>query len=117
LAARAQLVDPRRRIGAYGAREHVALPDLGGQGERLKRHEHLAQPVHACAARRSTVDPLPLGQEACERTLLCRLDLLAERGERGSTQPSQHLRVAPLALAAAGPELAANELAGALQLT
>ena len=62
------------------------------------------------------VDALPGGQEARQRTLVGRLDLLAQHRERRAAQPAQHLGVAPLALGAAGPQLAADELAGALEL-
>ena len=45
------------------------------------------------------VDALPARQEARERALVGRLDLLAQRGQRGAAQPPQHLGVAPLARA------------------
>ena len=61
------------------------------------------------------VDALPARHEARERALVGGLDLLAQRGERGAPQPPQHLGVAPLALRAAGPQLAAHQLAGALE--
>ena len=53
---------------------------------------------------------MPRGQEAAERRLLGRLDLLAERRERRAAEPAEDVRVAPLALGAAGPQLAADEL-------
>jgi len=57
---------------------------------------------------------VPRRQEAAERGLLGRLDLAAQRGERGAAEAAKHLGVAPLALAAARPELAAQEQIGAL---
>ena len=60
--------------------------------------------------------PCQLRQEAAERRLLGRLDLAPQRGERRAAQPAQHVGVAPLALDAAGPELAADELLRALEL-
>ena len=68
------------------------------------------------ARRRMAVDALPAGQERGERALVGRLDLLAQRGQRGAAQAAQDLGVAPLALGAAGAQLAADELAGALEL-
>src|SRR5581483_12450034 len=61
------------------------------------------------------IDVLPGRQEASKRALVGRLYLLAQYGQRGPAQPSQHLRVAPLPLGAAGTELAPDKLVGALQ--
>jgi hypothetical protein len=61
------------------------------------------------------VDAVPARREARERALVDRLDLMAQGGQRGAPQPAQHLGVAPLALRAAGTQLAAHKLAGALQ--
>src|SRR5207237_8308929 len=55
-------------------------------------------------------------QEAPEGCLLGRLDLPTQCGQGGASQPPTPLRVAPLPLAAAGTELAADELVAALQL-
>ena len=59
---------------------------------------------------------MPPGQEPRERLLLDGLDLAAKRSERRATQTAKHVRVAPLALAAAGTKLAAHELLVALEL-
>ena len=59
LPGRAQLVQPRRRVGARPARQDVALPDVGGQREALERDEHLAQAVDARTGGRMTVHALP----------------------------------------------------------
>ena len=58
---------------------------------------------------------MPGRQEPPERGLLGRLDLLAQRRERGAPQAPQDVGVAPLALDAARAELAADELVGALE--
>ena len=58
---------------------------------------------------------MPAGEEAAERSLLHRLDLAAQRSERGPAQPPQDVRIAPFALAPARPELAADELLLALE--
>ena len=59
---------------------------------------------------------MPRGQEARQRRRLDRLDLAAERRERGAPQAAQHVGVAPLALAAAGAKLPADEQLLALEL-
>ncbi len=115
LAGRAQLVQPAGRVGAGAAREHVLLPHVDRQRHALERHQHVAQPVDPGAGRRVAVHALPARHEARERALVGRLDLLAQRGQRGAPQPPQHLGVAPLALGAAGAQLAAHQVAGALQ--
>ena len=48
--------------------------------------------------------------------MLDRLDLAAQRGQRGAPQAPQHIRIAPLALGPAGPQLAADEQPVALEL-
>ncbi len=63
------------------------------------------------------VDPLPGGQEGSERLLLGRLDLLAQRRQRGAAQAAQHLDVAPLPSGATGAQLTAHDVAVALELT
>ena len=98
LAARAQAVEPGLRVGAGAPRQHVALPDLGGQREALQRHEHLAQAVDPGAGAGVAVHALPRGQEGGEAPLVGRLDLLAQRRQRRAAQAPQHLDVAPLAL-------------------
>ena len=62
------------------------------------------------------IDVLPRGQKARQRALIDRLDLLAQRRQRRAAQAAQHLGVTPLALAAARAQLAADEVAGALEL-
>ena len=115
LARRAQLVEPARRVRARAARQHVLLPHVDGEREPLQRDEHVAQAVDPGAGRRVAVDPLPGGHEARERALVGGLDLLAQGGQRGAPQPPQHLGVAPLALRAARAQLAAHQIAGALE--
>ena len=61
------------------------------------------------------VDPLPGRREARQRRGVDRLDLAAQHGERGAAQAAQHVGVAPLALRAQRPQLAAHELAAALE--
>ena len=75
LAAGAELVHPGLRVAPDPARQHVALPHLGGQRQALERDEHLAQAVHAGAARGRRVHALPRRQESGERPLLRWLDL------------------------------------------
>ena len=71
---------------------------------------------HDCLPQRSPpVDSVPTRDEPSERLLLDGLDLPAQRGERGAPQPAQHIGIAPLALASARPQLAANEQLVALE--
>ena len=116
LAAGAQLVQPRGRVGARAARDHVALPALERQRQSLQRHQHLAQAVDPGARPRAPVDALPGRQEGRQPALLGGLDLLAQGRQRGPAQAPQDLHVAPLALAAAGAQLAAHERSRALEL-
>ena len=117
LAARAQLVHPRRRVRADAARAARRAP-TPRPGARAPAAGRASRAAGRC--RRPTaglaVDALPGGQEAGERALVGGLDLLAQHGERRTAQAPQHLGMAPLAFAAAGPQLAADELAGALEL-
>ena len=115
LTVRAELVEPRRRIGAEAAGQDVALPQLGRQGHTLQRDQHLTQPVRAGARRGVTVHALPGGREARQGRLADRLDLLAQRRQRRAPQATEHVRVAPLALRAQRSQLATHELTGLLQ--
>ncbi len=116
LAAGAEAVHPGLGVRAGAPRQHVALPDLDGQREPLQPHEHLAQPVDAGSGAGVPVDALPGGQEGGQAPLVGGLDLLAQRGERGAPEAAQDLDVAPLALAASWPQLAADEIPSALEL-
>ncbi len=116
LAAGAELVEPGGRVGAEPARQHVPLPDLGGQGDALQRHQRLAQAVRAGAGGAVGVDVLPAGQEAGELGAVGGLDLAAQAGEAGAADAAQGVGVAPLALGPARQQLAADEGALALQL-
>ncbi len=118
LAGRAQLVEPRRRVGAGAAREDVALPHVGRQRQPLQRDEHLAQAIAPGARRGVAVDALPRWRERRQRPLVGGLDLLAQRRERRAAQPAQDVGIAPLALAAAPrPQLAADQVARDLERT
>ena len=98
-----------RAVARDAARQDLGLPERDRKRQALQRHERLAQ-------RRAPVDPVPRGEEAAEGGLLGGLHLAAQRGERRTPQPAQDVRVAPLALGAAGPQLAADELLLALEL-
>ena len=62
------------------------------------------------------VDVLPRGEEAAELGRIDRLGLLAKRRDARPADAAQDVGIAPLPLAAARQQLAANELAGALEL-
>src|SRR5581483_8390523 len=68
------------------------------------------------AERRAPVDPVPRGQEAREHLLLHRLDLASQRRERGATEATEDVGVAPLALGPARTQFAAHEQVIALEL-
>ena len=116
LAAGAELVEPGRRVGAETPRQHVLLPDLRRQRDALQGHQRLAQAVGAGAGGAVGVDVLPARQEAGEAIARGGLDLAPQVGQAGPAHAAQHVGVAPLALAAAGQQLAADEDAGALEL-
>ena len=116
LTGGAELIDPRRRVGADPARQHVALPGVGGQRKPLQRHQRLAQPVDPGAGCGVAIDVLPCRQEPGQRTVVDRLDLLAEHRQRRPAQPPQHLGITPLALGSARPQLASHEHTLALEL-
>src|SRR4051812_16176070 len=59
---------------------------------------------------------MPAREEAAERGLLGGLYLAAQSCKRRAPQPTQHLRVTPLALGSARPKLAADELVPPLEL-
>src|SRR4029077_11094767 len=77
-----------------------------GDGDALQLGHDLDQPTEPAPRR---ADALPRGQEPAEGRRLDGLDLLAQRGEGPLTELTQDLGVAPLALGAVGPELAAQQ--------
>ena len=107
LAACAQRVQPRGRVGARPGCQHVALPCRHGKRQALQRNEHLAQALHASTdrgsiphspgastagspigqrlrARAPAADALPRGHERGQSTLPDRLDLLTQGSKRGT---------------------------------
>ena len=102
LAGGAERVEVGRPVGRDAPRQHLRLPERHGQRQRLEWDERLAQRLPAA-------DPVPRGEEATERSLLGRLDLATKRRERRAPDAAQDIRVAPLALGAPGPQLAADE--------
>src|SRR5260370_653662 len=109
LAGRAELVELLGPVVGHAARQHLRLPERDRQRQRLQRDERLAE---GCP----TVDAVPAREEAAERRLLHGFHLAAQRSKRRPPQPPQDVGIAPLPLAAAGPELAADELLRALEL-
>ena len=98
----AELVERCGLVAGHAPRQDLRLPEADREGEALERDERLAQ-------RGPSVDPVPGRQEAAERGLLGRLDLTAQDGERCAPDAAKDVRIAPLALDAAGPELAPHE--------
>ena len=116
LAAGAELVEPGRRVGAEPSRQHVLLPDFRRQRHALQRHQRFAQAVGAGAGGAVGVDVLPARQEAGQLGRVGRLDLFAQPRQAGAADAAQDFGVAPLALGAAGQQLAADHRPFALQL-
>ena len=61
------------------------------------------------------IDPLPARHEARERARLDRLDLLAQRRQRGPAQAPEDLTVTPLTAAAARTQLTLDQVTLALE--
>ena len=108
LAARAERVELLGPVSRDAARQKLGLPQGHGKRQSLQGYQSFAK-------RSPAIDAVPRGQEARQRRLLDRLDLLAERGKRGAAQPAQDVGVAPLALDAAGAKLAADQQLLSLQ--
>ena len=108
LAGRAQRVEIGGPVLGQARRQHVGL-EHRRRDRRARQHaEHVDDAVDAAPVR---ADAVPRRQEAGERAAVDGLDLLAQRRERAAAQLAQHVVVAPLALDAVGPELAAHDAA------
>ena len=112
VARRAQGVEVDRPVALDTEREHVGVERAGRDRCALQQTDGVDHPVQPAATR---PDALPGRQEAGEGGLVDRLDLLAEGGQRTPPQLAEDLDVAPLALDAAGPELAVHEATIGLQ--
>ena len=95
-------VEPARLIPGDTPGQHVALPQRHRERQALERHERLSKGG-------ATIDPVPGREEPPERDLLDRLDLPAQDRERRPADPAEDIRVAPLPLDPAGPDLAPDE--------
>src|SRR5205823_14847137 len=99
-AERIELLGP---VAGNPPRQEIVLPQRHRETEALERDERLAK-------RRAAVHPVPAREETAESSLLGRLNLTPERGERSPAQAAEHLGVAPLSLGPAWPQLPAHEL-------
>ena len=123
LAQRAELVEQPRLVAGDARRQDVALQDGGRDRHAGELVDDLGEPLEGGAAAqrrpgraaRPAATPCHVGQEPRERRRIDRLDLAPQPGQRAAAQQPQDLRVAPLALGAARPELAAQERPGAEQ--
>ncbi len=114
LTAGEECVEVGRAIAAHTLGQHVgfecrchdrrALQHLNDVDERIGPAALARQPTRRRGIR--TRNAVPCRQEAREHLLLDRLDLAPQRGERASSDLSQHLDVAPFAFDAVGPERA-----------
>ena len=104
----AELVERRRLVPGDAAREDLGLPEGDGEREALQRNQRLTQ-------RRAAVDPVPGGQKAAERGLLCGLHLAPEHRERSTADTPEDVRVAPFPLHPSRPELTPDEVVAGLE--
>jgi hypothetical protein len=89
------------------AGKNGSLNERCGQRRALQALDRIEQRIEICApVRRGAKQALPVGEEARQRVLLHRLDLAAQLGQRLAANLAQNLRVAPLAMKAAGTEAA-----------
>ena len=103
LTGGAQRVEVGRLVVGQASREHVAVEHRCHERRALQLRDHLDERVDAAAGH---ADAVPAREEAGQRGAVDRLDLAAQRGERPAAELAQHVVVAPLALHAAGAELA-----------
>ena len=84
--------------------------------EDRRRHRRALQLLdgikHRLESPSSGADAMPRNKEPAERVGVHRFDLVSKARQRSAAENPQHVRVDPLALAAAGPELALHQLAG-----
>ena len=106
LARRAQLVEHARPVAVDARGQHVAFEHRRRDRDALQLFERLDERVGAAPA---PADALPRAQEPRVGRRVDRFDLVAQRGERAAAQDAQHVRVAPFAFDAAGPELAEHD--------
>ena len=106
LSRSAELIEQSRGVAGDAGRQYVSLEHARGQGHALQLPDHLGQAVGAGQA---TADAVPRGQEPGQGGRLHGLDLAAQPRQRPPPDESQHLRLTPLALDPAGPELTAQE--------
>ncbi len=110
LSRDSQLVEPGLRVVAQSGRQHECLPGGGRKRDSRELLDHLEQSVGAAQApARVGEDVLPGRQEAAERVLRHRFDLLAKRCERTAAEASKDLRIHPLAARGSGSELALDD--------
>ena len=101
----------RRGAGARRAPTSAAGSASPWRGTRTSRRRSIPAP-----AARMSVDAVPGREKGREGTLSGRLDLFAQRRERGAAQAAHDLDVGPFEPTAAGSDFAPRELAGALEL-
>ena len=116
----------RHRHRAGRARRASSCPARRGSTSRSQTCGASASPWSGTSSSRSRSTPAPDGgsgvhalprrQEPRQRALLGGLHLATQRRERRPPQAAQHVRVAPLALAATRTQLAANQPAARLEL-
>ena len=103
LAGGRELVEHGGLVVAHACGEHQRLEGTGGHRAAGELVDGRHDPVHAA---QGPSHALPGGQEAGDRVVGDRFDLLPQPGERTPAQLAQHLGVAPLGARAGRAELA-----------
>ncbi len=120
LAERAELVEQPRLVAGDPRRQDVALEDGRRDRQPGQLVDDLGQPLEGGAAAqrrpgraadRPARRPASRAGTAPSAGRVDRLDLAPQARQRATAEQAQDLRVAPLALGAARPELAAQERA------
>ena len=117
LAHRAQLVQQPRLVARQRAgRTSRSRTDAGigrpaSWSTTSARRSSAAEPRSGVAALADRGDAVPRRQEPRQRDRVDRLDLAPQLRQRPPAKQPQHVRIAPLAFRAAGPELAAEQRA------
>ena len=101
-----------RLVVGDARRQHFAFEHRRGNRRALQLFDGVEQRLESAAPR---PDAVPRDDEAAERVGVDRFDFLAQPGERPAAQAAQDVGVDPLALGAAGPELALDEPPGLAQ--
>src|SRR5258708_2639722 len=108
LAGGAERVEIGRFVAVNARGQDLRLEDRGRQRSTLQRFDHFEEPFEPAAF---LGYELPVVDEPDVGLRLDRLDFFAKLRQRTAADGAEHIAVAPLALRAAGTELAFDEAA------